>query len=83
MFDDTAHKSGKLRLLPSLFTAQLRVHKVKTLESMVHLNATVHVNTTVLASDATDGGIRVDWRELGLVRGDREGISGARMLVRT
>ena len=61
LLDDRTHERSELRLLPSLTITQLRMHKVKTLESMVLLNAPVHVSATVLAGDASNSGIRVDW----------------------
>lgn len=55
LLDNAAHKRRKLRLLPPLGVAQLRVHKVEALEWMVRYNTAVQMDTALFASIALDG----------------------------
>lgn len=76
LLDDGRDKGSELRLLPALFVRELDVDKVKTLEGVLLLDATKHVDTTVTAGVSLNGSALVDDGEFVSVGGDLDLVAG-------
>lgn len=76
MLNGTAHKGGKLGLLPTFVVAQLDMDKVQTVEGVLNFNSSKHVHTAILAGVTLNNCFLVDDVQLVGAGGNGEGRAG-------
>jgi hypothetical protein len=76
LLNGTAHKGGKLGLLPTFVVAQLDMDKVQTVEGVLDFNSSKHVDTAILAGVTLNNCFLVDDVQFAGAGGNGEGRAG-------